>query len=335
MPDEIVIAIDAMGGDNAPSEIIKGAIAALSDERLKIILFGQEELVNKELSKHSFPAERVEAANAPQVIETGESPTQAISQKKGSSIVLGLNAVKDKKASSFVSAGATGALLAGATVIAGRIPGIQRPALGTLLPNEAGYSFLIDSGANVDAKPGYLLQFAIMGSIYMESVCGVRNPRVGLLNIGAEREKGNALTKEAYPLLEAAGLNFIGNIEARDVPQGAADVVVCDAFAGNVVLKYTEGFAKSLFSIIKKELMASPASAAGAFLSRGAFKRMKKLFDYSEVGGAPFLGLRGLVVKAHGSSNARAIEVAVRNCVKFAENDITAKIEERLKGDKR
>jgi glycerol-3-phosphate acyltransferase PlsX len=320
-----------MGGDNAPSEIVKGAVGALGDERIKLLLFGKLDILETELAKHSYPKDRLEIVDAPEVIQNDESPTQAISGKRNSSIVMGLNAIKDKKATSFVSAGATGALLAGATIITGRIPGVARPALGTLLPNETGRTFLIDSGANVDSKPAYLAQYAVMGSVYMENVVGVANPRVGLLNIGAEKGKGNTLAKEAYPLLESAGVNFVGNIEARDIPKGAADIIVCDAFAGNILLKYTEGFANSLFHLLKKELMASPVSKAGALLSKGAFGRLMKLFDYTEVGGAPFLGLKGLVVKAHGSSNARAIEVAIRNCVSFAENDIASKIEERLK----
>jgi glycerol-3-phosphate acyltransferase PlsX len=233
------------------------------------------------------------------------------------------------EASAFVSAGSTGALLTGATVLIGRIKGVERPALAVLLPNEKSFTFLIDCGANVDAKPAYLLQFAHMGSVYMENVVGAASPRVGLINIGAEREKGNSLTKEAYGLLESSGLNFIGNLEARDIPLGAADVAVCDAFVGNVILKYTEGFTQAMFGRIKTELTSSLASKLGALLSKGAFKRLKKGFDYSDVGGAPFLGLKGLVVKAHGNSDARAIRGAINQCVLFTEKDIVGKITAR------
>jgi len=210
---------------------------------------------------------------------------------------------------------------------------VERPALGTLLPNEKGFSFLIDSGANVDAKPSYLLQFAKMGSIYMENVMNIPKPRVGLLNIGAEREKGNMLTKEAYGLLEASDLNFTGNVEARDVPLGAVDVVVCDAFTGNVVLKYTEGFAKAVLGMIKKELMSTTMTKIGAMFAKGAFANLKKSFDYREVGGAPFLGLKALVIKAHGSSDARALCSAINLCTEFVEKDITGKISESIQKD--
>ncbi|MDR3240453.1 MAG: phosphate acyltransferase PlsX [Clostridiales bacterium] len=330
MARSMLIAVDAMGGDNAPAEIVKGAVNALADERIKIIFLGAEEAIRKELSQHLVKTDQVEIIAASEVITNEESPTNAIRQKKNSSMVLGLRLLKDRKASAFVSAGATGALLTGATVIVGRIPGIERPALGALLPNEKNFSLLIDCGANVDAKPNYLVQFAKMGSIYMENVLGVREPRVGLLNIGAESEKGNALTKEAYALLENAVPHFVGNVEARDVPWGAADVIVCDAFVGNVVLKYTEGFAKAIMGVIQKELMSSTVSKLGALLAKNALRRVKNSFDYAEVGGAPFLGLRALVVKAHGSSDAKAIQAAIRGCAACLEKDIARKIESSL-----
>ncbi|MDR1537239.1 MAG: phosphate acyltransferase PlsX [Clostridiales bacterium] len=330
MKEPASIAIDAMGGDNAPGEIVKGAIDALKGNDIKILLAGKEHAIREELEKYSYDAGRVAIIDASEVITNDEAPATAIRQKKNSSVALGLLAVKEGRASSFVSAGPTGAILTGATVIIGRIKGIERPALGALLPNAKGFSFLIDSGANVDSKPSYLLQFAKMGSIYMENVVGIQNPRVGLLNIGAEKEKGNALVKEAYELIERSGVNFIGNIEARDVPMGGADVVVADGFAGNVVLKHTEGLAKALMMMIKKELMSSFASKIGAALASGAFKNLRKSFDYTEIGGAPFLGLKGLVVKAHGESNARAIEMAVRSCISFSEKELARRIEESL-----
>jgi len=317
-----------MGGDNAPEAVVKGSIAALADERVSVVLVGREGDINAVLGS-DVPA-RMRIVNAPDVIDNDESPAAAIKSKKQSSLVIGLHLLKEGKADAFVSAGNTGAILAGATVIIGRIKGILRPALAVLLPNAKGYSFLIDAGANVDAKPEYLPQFALMGSIYMENVIGIKAPRVALINIGAEKEKGNALIRETYGLLENAGVNFIGNIEARDIAFGGADVLVCDAFVGNVILKYSEGFASALLGMIKKELLSTTISKIGAMLSKRAFQNLKKSFDYSEVGGAPLLGLRSLVVKAHGSSDAKAISAAIHQCVAFVENEITEKISIRL-----
>ncbi len=330
MSSQITIAVDAMGGDNAPAAVIKGAIDSLEQKNTRILLVGDEKVIKDELLKYEYDKARIEIIHASEVISNDESPTTAIRQKKDSSIVVGLNLLKSEKAGAFVSAGCTGALLAGATVIVGRIKGIERPALATLLPHSDGFSFLIDAGANVDAKPNYLLQFAKMGSVYMEHVMGVLNPKVSLVNIGAEKEKGNSLTKEAYELLEQSDLNFIGNIEPRDIPVGKADVLVCDAFVGNVILKYAEGMAKALLSMIKKELMSSFITKVGALLSKKAFKNLKKSFDYAEVGGAPFLGLKALVVKAHGSSNSTAIKNAIKQCSIFIEKDIVTKIQERI-----
>ncbi|MDR2903485.1 MAG: phosphate acyltransferase PlsX [Clostridiales bacterium] len=339
MPDEnkniggitVTVAVDAMGGDNAPVAIIKGAAEAASEQKnIKILLIGQENVLSSELGKYTYEKDRLEIIPASEVILTEESPTNAIRNKKDSSMVVGLNLVKAGKAGAFVSAGSTGALLAGATVIIGRLKGIERPALAALFPNEKGYTFLIDVGANVDCKPNYLLQFGQMGSVYMEHVMGVKNPRVGLVNIGAEKEKGDALTKEAHLLLEASDLNFIGNAEARDIPGGVADVAVCDGFVGNVILKYSEGFALSLLSMIKEELMSTTASKLGALLAKGSFKNLKKRFDPSEIGGAPFLGLKGLVVKAHGSSDARAVKNAIKQCAVFIEKDIVNKLAEKV-----
>ena len=335
---EICIAVDVMGGDYAPEETIKGCAQALAqgDSRVKLLLVGQEDKIRAEVAKHSMDTSRYEIIDAPEVIGTDEVPTTAIRQKKQSSIVVGLQLVKKGEAGAFVSAGSTGAVLAGATLIVGRIKGVERPALATILPNEKGWTFHIDVGANVDAKPSYLVQFAQMGAIYMESIMGIENPRVGLVNIGAEKEKGNALTKEAYGLLEAAkGINFTGNVEPRDIPLGAVDVVVCDAFVGNVILKYSEGFAKAMLGMIKEELMGGLLSKIGALLSKGAFKNLKKRFDYAEVGGAPFLGLTGLVVKAHGSSNARAFQNAIRQCSEFIDKDITGKITQSIQLNQR
>lgn len=328
---DVIIAVDAMGGDNAPCEIVKGAVEASKEIKYKIALVGIEEAVNAELAKYSYDKEKISVVNATEVIETCEVPTVAIRKKKDSSMVVGLNMVKKGEAAAFVSAGNTGALLTGATVIVGRIPGVERPALGTMIPTEKGMSLLIDAGANVDAKPNYLVQFAKMGSVYVENIFGVKNPKVGLINIGVESEKGNALVKETYGLLsDAEGINFAGNLEARDIPQGEMDVMVADAFVGNVVLKLMEGFGKTILGILKKELMADFMSKIGAVISMKAFKRVKGYFDYSDVGGAPFLGLKALVVKAHGNSDARAIKGAINQCVKFIDGDIVSKIAQKL-----
>ena len=317
----IVIAVDAMGGDNAPEEVVKGAALAAEEMGIHILLVGRQEAIEAELAKVNAPAGAISILHAPDVIDTHEVPTIAIRRKKESSLMVGLKAVKEGQAAAFVSAGSTGALLAAATVVIGRAEGVERPALGALLPLRDGFTLLIDCGANVDCKPVYLTQFAQMGSTYMTKARGIKNPRIGLVNIGAEQEKGNALVKETYNLLQEAAerneINFIGNIEARDIPLSAADVVVCDGFVGNVILKYTEGLAKGLMGMVKDELMADPVSKAGALLAKGAFNRLKKRLDYDEIGGAPFLGLKSLVVKAHGSSNAKAICGAIRQCVLF------------------
>lgn len=325
-----IIALDAMGGDNAPAAIIAGAVAALANPKITLMLVGQEEAINSELSKYDYDKSRISIVNAASVIENDDHPVAAIKAKKDSSMVVGLNLLKSKQAQAFVSAGNTGALLAGATLIVGRIKGIERPAIATVLPTTNNPFLLIDSGANVDCKPSYLVQFAMMGSVYMEAVLGVNKPKVGLINIGTEEEKGNALVKETYPLLGKSGLNFVGNVEAKELPFGAVDVVVCDAFVGNVVLKLSEGLSKALLGMVKDAMMSTLQAKIGAMLSMSALRGLKKKFDVSEVGGAPFLGLNALVVKAHGSSDARAITGAVNQCAKFISNDIVTKIESAL-----
>ena len=318
----VTIAVDAMGGDNAPVIIVKGAALAAAQLGVKVLLVGRQDAIEAELAKAeaevNVPKGAVSILHAPDVIETHEVPTVAVRRKKESSLIVGLKAVKDGQADAFVSAGSTGALLTGATLVIGRQTGIDRPALGVLLPNRKSHTFLVDCGANVDCKPGYLVQFAQMGSTYMKQVMGIQSPKIGLVNIGTEEEKGNTLVKEAYQLLkEQKDINFAGNVEARDIPLGAVDVAVCDAFVGNVILKYTEGLAMGLLGMVKDELMADPISKAGAFLAKGAFKRLKGRLNYDEVGGAPFLGLNNLVVKAHGSSNEAAICGAIKQCVLF------------------
>ena len=326
------VALDAMGGDNAPSEIVKGAVDAVSSrEDIKVFLVGQEELVKKELQKYSYPSERIEVVDAPEVIEMAEPPVQAIRRKKQSSIVIGMNMVKQREADAFVSAGSSGAVLVGGQTIVGRIRGIKRPPLAPIIPTETGKSLLIDCGANVDARPEHLLQFAQMGSIYMENVIGVKNPRVAIVNIGAEEEKGNALVKETFPLLrECKDINFVGSIEAREIPHGGADVIVCEAFVGNVILKLYEGLSSTLIGIVKGGLMSTVKSKIGAALALPALKKTLKAFDSSEYGGAPLLGLNGLVVKTHGRSKAKEVTNAIYQRVTFREEHINEIIKEKI-----
>uniref|UniRef100_UPI004057BC77 phosphate acyltransferase PlsX n=1 Tax=Agathobacter sp. TaxID=2021311 RepID=UPI004057BC77 len=332
MPEITKVALDAMGGDNAPAEIVKGAVHAVSSRSdILVYLVGQEDVIKEELAKYSYPKHRIEIVHAPEVIEMAEPPVVAIRRKKQSSIVVGMNMVKQKEADAFVSAGSSGAILVGGQVIVGRIPGIKRPPLAPIIPTETGMSLLIDCGANVDAKAANLVQFARIGSIYMENVMGVKNPRVAIVNIGAEEEKGNALVKETIPLLkECEGINFVGCIEAREIPKGGADVIVCEAFVGNVILKLYEGLASTLVGVIKKGLMSTLKSKIGAFLALPALKSTLKSFDASEYGGAPLLGLNGLVVKTHGSSKASEVTNAIYQCITFKEQDINGKIKENI-----
>lgn len=324
------IAVDAMGGDNAPVEVVKGCIGALErDKRIRLIIVGKEENIRDILG--GYQTERISIVNAAQVISAEDAPVEAIRKKKDSSMVVGMDLVKRKEAGAFISAGNTGALLAGALFRIGRIKGIDRPALAPVLPTLRGGAMLIDAGANAECKPVNLLQFGVMGSAYMQGVLGVQNPRVALVNIGTEQGKGNALTKEAYALLEKSGLNFIGNIEARDIPEGAADVLVCDGFVGNVILKLTEGLAMTLFSQLKAEFTAGTASKLAAAVLKPGLKKLKDRMDYKQYGGAPLLGIAGGCIKAHGSSDALAIENAIMQAVRFIENKVEQTITENVK----
>lgn len=326
------VAVDAMGGDNAPVETVKGAVEAVNaDNRVKVFLIGREAVVREELKKYTYEESRLEIIHAEEIIETGEPPVMAIRKKKDSSIVKAMYMVKNGECDALVSAGSTGAVLVGGQVIVGRIKGVERPPLAPVIPNINGVSLLLDCGANVDARPSQLLQFAKMGSIYMESVVGVANPKVGLVNIGVEEEKGNALTKEAYPLLKnCPEINFVGNVEARDIPMGAADVLVCEAFAGNIVLKMLEGVSDALIRKIKAGMTSSFKSKIGALLVKPALKQTLKSFSTEEYGGAPLLGLNGLVVKTHGSSKAMEIKNSILQCIAFKEQKINEKIREQI-----
>ena len=329
----IHVYLDAMGGDHAPGCTVGGALEALAnDPELKITLGGPREAVESELNRQGgqAPEGRLAIDDCPEIISNHDAPVMAIRQKKQSAQVKGMLLVRDGGADAFVSAGSTGATLAGGMFRLGRIQGVERPALAPLLPNGKGFFCLIDCGANVDCLPAYLPQFGVMGAAYLKAVRGVENPRVGLVNIGAEAEKGNALVKAAYPLMESAPFNFIGNVEGRDITADVADVVVCDGFSGNLILKFMEGVAGTLMDIIKAEMKADIRGMIGGKIATPAFRRVKKTMDYTEVGGAPLLGVRGTVVKAHGSSNAHAIACAIRQAALMARKNLADTIEQQI-----
>ena len=332
MAYKVSVALDAMGGDNAPGQIVKGAVDAVNiDNEIFVYLVGRQELINEELSKYTYNNEQIEVVDARDVIETGEAPVMAVRRKKDSSLVKALTMVKEKKADAFVSAGSSGAILVGGQVIVGRLKGVERPPMAPLIPTAKGVSLIVDSGANVDSRATFLVQWAKMGSIYMENVLGIKNPKVAIVNVGVEEEKGNQLVKEAYPMLkECKDINFVGSIEARDIPNGNADVIVCDAFVGNVILKLYEGLGKTLIGKVKGAMMSSLKTKIGALLIKGALKDTMKSFDATEYGGAPLIGLNGLVVKTHGNAKAKEIKNSLIQCKKFKESNISEKIMESI-----
>ena len=328
MQETVRVALDAMGGDNAPGEVVKGAVEAVNaKENIKVFLVGKEEAVKGELSKYTYPLDRIEVVNASEVITTEEAPVMAIRRKKDSSIVVGQKLVKNGEADAFISAGSTGAILVGGQLVVGRIRGVERPPLATLIPTVNGVALLVDSGANVDARASHLVQFAKMGSIYMEHVIGIKKPRVAIVNVGVEEENGNALVKETFPLLkECEDINFTGSIEAREIPHGGADVIVAEGFTGNVILKLYEGLGSALISKIKGGMMSTFRSKMGALLVKPALKETLKTFDATEYGGAPMLGLNGLVVKTHGNASSKEVKNTIFQCVTFKEQKINEKI---------
>lgn len=328
----IRIAMDAFGGDHAPGAVVEGAVRALEEfSDIEIILCGKEEAVRAELIKHAYDEKRLRVLHAGEVIDCHEPPTLAVKRKKDSSLVRALRLVADREADAIVSAGSTGALLTGATLIVRRIKGVKRPALAPLLPTKkGGWVMLIDCGANTDCKPSYLQQFGVMADAYLKRAMNVENPRVALLNNGEEAEKGNELTKAAHKLLAETPVNFAGNCEAREILSGDIDALVCDGFVGNVVLKLTEGMSEAIFAMLKDELTADARSTIGAALAKPAFRRLKRKMDYTEVGGAPLLGIDGCVIKAHGSSNARAFRSAVMQARAFAESGVNEAIAEAV-----
>lgn len=330
--EKVVVALDALGGDYAPEQTVKGAVNAVnSSDEIKVLLVGKEEQIQKELKKYEYDSRLIDVVNATEIIEMGDVPTAAVKKKKDSSLVVAMKLVRDEKADAVVSAGSTGAVLVGGQLVVGRLKGIKRPPLAPFVPTTKGFSLLLDCGANVDARPEHLVQFAQMGSIYFENVIGKKNPTVGLLNIGTEEEKGNQLVKETHPLLkECKTINYIGSIESREIVRGAADVIVCEAFAGNIVLKFFEGLALTLFDSLKQGLMSSLRTKIGTLLIKPALKGLKKQFDTSSQGGAPLLGLKGLVVKAHGNSTEKEIEIAIKQCISFKKQKINEKIKESI-----
>lgn len=324
------IAVDGMGGDNAPLEIVKGAVEASALTEHQIILVGDESLINSELEKYKYNKEKISVLHAGEVITNEDAPVKAVRTKLDSSMVKGINLVKSGEADLFVSAGNTGAIMAAGLFILGRIQGIDRPAIASTYPilgGKGGISLLVDSGANAECKPNNLLEFATMGSIYMEKVLNISKPTIGLVNIGTEETKGTTVLKAAHEMLSKSSLNFVGNVEAREIPKGASDVLVCDGFVGNIILKLTEGLAWNILKLIKSKFTEGVVPKMGALLLAGKLKEMKAQFDYSEYGGAPILGVKGALVKMHGSSNANAVKNTILKGIPYAETNVVQTIQ--------
>ena len=333
----IKVALDVMGGDNAPYEIVKGAAAAVNENKeLKVFLVGQTAKIKETLDKLkseglNVDLDALEITEASEVITNDEAPVMAIRKKKDSSISVAMRLVKEGKADAFVSAGSTGAILVGGQLVVGRLKGIERSPLASLIPTQKGVSLLIDCGANVDSRAAHLIQYAVMGSIYMENVIGINNPKVAIVNVGVEEEKGNALVKETFPLLKSrTDINFTGSIESRQIPFGDADVIVCDAFVGNAILKLYEGVAAVLLAETKKGLLSTTLSKIGAMFSKKALKKTLSSFDAAKYGGAPMLGLNGLVVKTHGNATHNEIKNSLIQCISFKNQGINDKIKQYL-----
>lgn len=325
------IVVDGMGGDNAPKSVVGGVVDAIKEYDVEIAITGDKHILEKEFSKYEFDKNKLEIIHTTEVIENEDKPVMAVRRKKDSSMVVGLNLVKDNKADAIVSAGSTGALLTGATLIVGRIKGIDRPCLCPCMPNIKGTMTIIaDGGANADCKPRNLSEFAIMSDIYLKKVLGMENPRIGIANIGSEEGKGNELVKVAYEELKAMDLNFVGNIEGRDVIESKADVIVCDGFTGNIILKTCEGVAMGMMKLMKETLMSSTKGKIGALLIKDDMRKLKSFLDYSEYGGAPFLGVKGGVIKAHGSSDSKAIKNAINQAIHFANGNVVEDIQSYL-----
>ena len=329
---KVNIVIDTIGGDNGPEVVVRGAVKGLEENsNVTIYLTGHEEELKNLLSQYTYDKDRIRVVNATEEITCHDAPVEAVKKKKDSSLVVALNLVKDGTCDAFISAGSSGAILAGGQFVVGRTRGIRRTPLGVMVPTSGKPSFLLDCGANVDARPEVLVQFARMGSIYMENIEGRKNPTVAIVNIGTEEEKGNALVKETYPLLKACkDINFVGSIEAREIPDGKVDVIVTEAFVGNVIIKLYEGLGKTLLSEIKTSMLSSFKSKVGAILVKKPMKKTLSKFSASNKGGAPLLGLKGLVVKIHGNAKEGEVISAIRQCNEFVQKDVSGKIIEGL-----
>lgn len=324
------IIIDAMGGDNAPEEIVKGALAAFNEFNVDIILVGDESKIKTVLANGKAELDKFQIIHTTEIINNNDHPAQAIRKKKDSSMVVGMKMLKDGMGDAFISAGNTGALLAGGLFVVGRIKGVDRPGLAPIIPGKNGPFLLMDSGANAECKTQNILQFAMMGEVYMKKVFKKESPSIGLVNIGAEEEKGTEFVKECHKLLKESNLNFKGNVEGREIPEGNIDVVVCDGFTGNIVLKLFEGVAQLIFDTLKTEIMATTRTKIGGLLLKPVFRKFKKKFDYTEHGGAILLGVNGPVIKAHGSSNAKAMKNAVRQAVLCIEGGVVESIRNEI-----
>jgi glycerol-3-phosphate acyltransferase PlsX len=326
------IVLDAVGGDFAPHSVISGVVDALGEYDIHISLVGPEDLIRKELLKHSYPRDRLEVIHAPDVVSMNDPATITLRKKKLSSISVGVQLLKERGYDAFVSAGNTGAVVAASTVHLGMIEGVERPAIGLVIPTLKGWSFLLDVGANTEAKPGHLLHSAQLANVYVREVLGVERPRIGLLNIGEEEHKGSGFAKETHKLMDEALDNFIGNLEANEVFTGRADCIVCDGYVGNIVLKVSEGFAEAAGKLLKREIKKSPLAMLGACLMRSRLSSVRKLVDYSEIGGAPLLGVNGLVMISHGRSSPKAIKSAIRVTVNEVNHNILEKMRKEVKG---
>lgn len=324
------LALDAMGGDNAPVAAIAGAVQAASEYGVEVILVGNEEIIKNELSNHKIKGLSLTIHNCTDTITMDESPAQAVRQKKDSSIVVAAQLVAQGKADAFVSAGNSGAAMAASLMHLKRLEGVSRPAITTIIPTISGACVLLDVGANVDCKPIHILQFAVMGKMFTEKVLGINDPKIGLLSIGEEKSKGNELTLASYDILRKSGLNFHGNIEGRDIISSKADVIVCDGFIGNVVLKFGEGLAEMIFKMVKAEFKAHPIAWASLPFLWTALKGLRKKLDYAEHGGAPLLGVGGICIISHGGSNTKAFKNALRVAAKFSASNANKAIEEEL-----
>ena len=326
------ILLDGMGGDLAPQEMVKGAVQATELVDDQIVIIGQTAAIAKELKRNKYKGDQITIREAPDVITMHDSPVKAIRQKRESSLVVGLNMLKDGEGEVFLSAGNTGALIVGARLILGRIRGIDRPALASFYPDmvDKRPCILVDAGASAESKAQNLLEYGLMGSIFMEKAWGVRNPRVGLVNLGAEESKGTSVTKDAYQRLKSSNLNFVGNVEAREVPNGTCDVIVCDGFVGNVILKLTEGASQSIFRLVKQAITENLKTKVGGALIKGQLMKLKDEFDYEEYGAAPVLGVNGPVMKMHGSSSATAVKNAIVRGASYASGNVVEQIRQEM-----